>query len=161
MSEAEIRVKVADLAVATGRTTVSTLGLGSCIAILVHAPRAQVGGLAHVLLPDESLARERGNPAKFATTAVPMLIAEMTARGARGPIIAKLVGGASMFTSLLPAGGGNMGERNARAARQALARAGVPVVAEDTGGDFGRSVYLDVSDGRVRIRALGRGEYEL
>ena len=157
----EIRVKVADMAVASGPATVATLGLGSCVAIILHAPDAQVGGMAHVLLPDESLARERGNPAKFATTAVPKLLAEMLARGARGRIVAKLVGGASMFGSLLPAGGGNMGERNAAAARQALAKANLPLVAEDVGGDFGRSVYLHVATGRLRVRALRRGEYDL
>ena len=154
-------MKVADLAVARGPATVATLGLGSCVAIVLHAPEAQVGGMAHVLLPDESLARERSNPAKFATTAVPKLLAEMVARGARGRIVAKLVGGASMFGALLPPGGVNMGERNAAAARQALAKANLPLVAEDVGGDFGRSVYLHVATGRLRIRALRRGEYDL
>ena len=157
----EIRVRVADWAVARGPSTVVTLGLGSCVAIVLHAAETQVGGLAHVLLPDESLSRERGNPAKFATTAVPKLLGEMATHGARGRIVAKLVGGASMFGALLPPGGTNMGERNAEAARQALAKAGVPIVAEDVGGDFGRSVYLHVATGRVRVRALRRGEYDL
>ena len=157
----EIRVRVADWAVARGEGVVSTLGLGSCVAIILHSRDAKVGGLAHVLLPDETFSRERVNPAKFATTAVPMLVSEMMARGARGPLVAKIVGGASMFGALLPAGGVNMGERNAEAARRALAAAGIPLVADDTGGDFGRSVYLDVASGRVRVRALRRGEYDL
>jgi chemotaxis protein CheD len=157
----EIRVKVADWAVARGDAVVATLGLGSCVAIMLHARDARVGGLAHVLLPDESFSRERANAAKFATTAVPKLVAEMQARGARGPLVAKIAGGASMFGALLPAGGVNMGERNAEAARRALAAAGIPLVADDTGGDFGRSVYFNVADGRVRVRALRRGEYDL
>lgn len=157
----EIRVKVADWAVARGDAVVSTLGLGSCVAIILYARASRVGGFAHVLLPDESFSRERTNAAKFATTAVPMLLAALEARGAKGPIVAKLVGGASMFGTLLPAGGVNMGDRNAEAARQALADAGIPIVAEDTGGDFGRSVFLNVADGTVRVRALKRGEYDL
>jgi chemotaxis protein CheD len=70
---------------------------------------------------------------------------------------AKLVGGASMFANLLPAGGINIGERNVTAARDALAAAGVPVVAEDIGSDHGRSVFFHLADGRVEIRSLKKG----
>jgi chemotaxis protein CheD len=157
----EVRVRVADLGAARGDVLLSTLGLGSCVAIVLHDAAAAVGGLAHVLLPSEGLSRDRTNPAKFAGTAVPALLAEMRGLGARGPFTARLVGGASMFGSLLPAGGVNMGERNVMASREALALAGVPLVAEDTGGEHGRSVFFRVADGRVRVRSLRLGEREL
>jgi chemotaxis protein CheD len=118
VTDDEIRVKVADWAAARGEGTIVTLGLGSCVAIMLHARDTRVAALAHVLLPDETFSRAPTNPAKFATSAVPLLLAEMRARGARGPIVAKLAGGASMFGALLPAGGVNMGERNADAARR-------------------------------------------
>ena len=63
----EIRVKVADYAVAADGV-IATIGLGSCVAIVLHDPTARVGGLAHVLLPDESMSRDRSNPAKFPAT---------------------------------------------------------------------------------------------
>ena len=153
----EIRVKVAEHAVAGGDAVIATIGLGSCVAIMVHDAAAGMAALAHVLLPNESLSRDTSNSAKFASTAVPLLLRELRAAGAPGPYTAKLAGGASMFAQLLPAGGINMGERNVEAARAALAAAGVPVIARDTGGEHGRSVYMRAADGAVVVRSLKRG----
>ena len=75
----------------------------------------------------------------------------------RDRVSAKIVGGASMFAALIPAGGINIGERNIVAARDALDAAGVPIVAEDVGSDYGRSVYLSTQDGRVEVRSLRKG----
>jgi len=153
-----IRVRVADFAVASGDVVISTLGLGSCVAIAVHDSRARIGGLAHVLLPSESMSRDRSNHAKFPGTAVPLLLEEMRKLGARGPFTAKLAGGASMFGALLPIGGINMGQRNVEASRRALVEAGVAIVAQDVGGGYGRSVFLHVADGHVVIRSLTHGD---
>lgn len=153
----EIRVGVADHAVGAGEARITTVGLGSCVAIVMYDASARVGGLAHVLLPVASAGRVPGGPARYASTAVPMMLAELRAAGAGRRVTAKLVGGASMFAALLPAGGVNMGERNVEAALQALARAGLPLVGRDTGGDHGRSVSLDLATGRVDVRSLKRG----
>ncbi|MFI5230290.1 MAG: chemotaxis protein CheD [Gemmatimonadales bacterium] len=153
----EIRVKVADYAVASAGM-ISTIGLGSCVAIVLYDAVARVGGLAHVLLPNESMARDRSNPAKFPTTAVPLLLEKMRAIGAvPDRVHAKIVGGASMFGNLLPPSGINIGERNLTAVRDVLAVAKVPIVAQDTGSDYGRSVYLFLRDGRVEVRSLRKG----
>jgi len=147
---AEIRVKVADFAVARDEQTLITIGLGSCVAIMLYDAAARIGGLAHTLLPDESMARDRSNPAKFAASAVTLLLAEMTRLGADARRVrAKLVGGASMFSNLLPKGSINIGDRNILAARQALGRCDVPIDAEDVGSDHGRSVHFHLEDGRV------------
>jgi chemotaxis protein CheD len=153
----EIRVKVADYAVAaTG--TITTIGLGSCVAIMLYDAAVRVGGLAHVLLPSEAMSRDRSNPAKFPATVVPLLLNEMRNLGARADRIqAKIAGGASMFGALMPPGGINIGERNVIAVREVLACAKVPIVAEDTGSDYGRSVFLFLEDGRVEVRSLRRG----
>jgi len=153
-----IRVRVADYAVASGDAVIATLGLGSCVAIAMYDQQARVGGLAHVLLPNESMSRDRSNRAKFPTSAVALLLDEMRRLGATGPFTAKLAGGASMFGALLPIGGVNMGQRNVEAARRALVDAGVPIVGQDTGGGYGRSVFLHVTDGRVIIKSLAQGE---
>ena len=81
-STTEIRVKVADFAVGRDDQTLITIGLGSCVAIILYDEVARIGGLAHTLLPDESMARDRSNPAKFATSSVALLLAEMTRFGA-------------------------------------------------------------------------------
>jgi len=154
----EIRVKVADYAVGRDEQTLITIGLGSCVAIALYDPRTRIGGLAHTLLPSESMARDRSNPAKFPASAVVTLLAEMTRLGADARRVrAKLVGGASMFANLLPAGGINIGDRNVAAARQALEASRVPVVAEDVGSDHGRSVHFHLDDGRVEVRSLKKG----
>lgn len=153
----EIRVKVADYAVSQGDVVISSVGLGSCVAIALYDTRTTVGGLAHILVPSPSLSRDTSNPAKFPSTAVPLLVEEMRRRGASADIRAKIAGGASMFASLIPAGGINMGERNAAATRQALQDAGVPLVGEDIGGEHGRSVYFHLRDGRLEIRSLKIG----
>jgi len=69
----EIRVKVADCAVGRDEQTLITIGLGSCVAIILYDARARIGGLAHTLLPNESMARDRSNPAKFPASAVVVL----------------------------------------------------------------------------------------
>ena len=104
----EIRVKVADYAVASGSTVISTIGLGSCVAIMLYDGSSRIGGLAHILLPSEGLSLDSENRAKFPSTAIPLLVEELRKRGAWGRPIAKIVGGASMFSSLLPSGGINM-----------------------------------------------------
>lgn len=155
-------MRVADAAVGRGEVVLSTIGLGSCVAIVLHDRLLQIGGLAHILLPSETMTRDRGNAAKFPTTAVPLLIERMRGLGARpSTITAKLVGGASMFTSLLPSGGLQMGERNLIATRAVLARASIPIVAEDVGGGHGRTVYFHVATGAVEVRSLSRGHVVL
>lgn len=154
----EIRVKVAECAVGRDEQTLITIGLGSCVAIVLYDSVTRIGGLAHTLLPDESMARDRTNPAKFPASAVTLLLAEMTRLGADATRVrAKLVGGASMFANLLPKGGINIGDRNIAAARQALERNRIRIVAEDVGSDHGRSVHFHLDDGRVEVRSLKKG----
>ncbi|HWK88381.1 MAG TPA: chemotaxis protein CheD [Longimicrobium sp.] len=155
-------VKVAQHAVGGAPDTLVTLGLGSCVAILLHDPQARVGGLAHVLLPEPALSRDRGNHYKFASTAVPAMLEDLAARGARASRLeARLVGGAAMFSTLMVPGTLNMGERNIRAAREALKRAGIPIRAEAVGGDYGRSVRFAVGAGRTVVSSVGRGDVVL
>ena len=153
----EVRVKVADYAVAASGM-LSTIGLGSCVAIVLYDEESAVGGLAHVLLPNETMSRDRSNPAKFPATAVPLLLEEMRRLGAQvGRVRAKIAGGASMFGNLMGTAGMNIGERNVQAVRRALEMAGIPVVADDTGSDYGRSVFFFLDDGRVEVRSLRKG----
>jgi chemotaxis protein CheD len=155
----EIRVRVADYAVSAAPDVLVTIGLGSCVAISLRDGVARVGGLAHILLPSEAMSRDRENRAKFAGTAVPLLVEEMLARGARvSRMTAKLAGGAAMFSTLVTSHGLQMGERNVLACRAALQTAGIPLLAQDVGGDYGRSVYFSVADGALRIRSVRRGE---
>lgn len=158
MNRPELIVRVADLRTGTGQDVLMTVGLGSCVAILLHDPVAHVGGMAHVLLPSPALSRQDGNPAKFPQTAVPRLVELMGQQGASTRrMSARLVGGASMFASLAAPGTIQMGERNVVACRQALYQEGLGLSGEATGGDYGRTVRLWVSDGRVEVSSVAHG----
>jgi chemotaxis protein CheD len=152
----ETIVRMAEWAVERGGGVLVTLGLGSCVAIMLHDPGPPLGAMAHILLPSRSLARDGSNPAKFPETAVPFLVERLLAAGgARSRLVAKLAGGASMFAQLMTPGTLQMGERNVVAARDALRRAGIPLVGEAVGGARGRSVRFHVLDGHVEIRSVG------
>ncbi len=150
-------MRVADWAAERGDGVLVTLGLGSCVAIMLHDPGVPAGAMAHVLLPSRSLARDHSNPAKFPETAVPLLVERLRALGATpGRLVAKLAGGASMFSQLLQPGTIQMGERNVVASRAALRAAGIPVVREAVGGTVGRTVRFDVASGAVDVRSVGQ-----
>jgi len=152
----EVIVSVADWAAERGDGVLVTLGLGSCVAIMLHDAQARAGAMAHVLLPSLSLARDITNRAKFPETAVPLLIERLKELGADPRrLVAKLAGGASMFGQLVTPGTIQMGERNLLAARTALRAAAIPIVREAVGGERGRSVRFHVKDGRAEIRSVG------
>ncbi len=161
-SPREIVVRMGEYAVVRGEGVLVALGLGSCVAIILHDRHARVAGLAHVVLPSASLSRDRDRPARAAETAVPLLVGAMKAEGADvARLAARLAGGASMFANLLVAGTVSMGERNALAARAALRAAGIPIVGESVGETFGRSVWFDVRRGTAVIRTVGREDHVL
>lgn len=149
-------MKVADWAAERGDGVLVTLGLGSCVAIMLYDPQAKIGAMAHVLLPSTSLARDITNRAKFPETAVPLLIERLKALGADPRrLVAKLAGGARMFGQLVTPGTIQMGDRNILASRNALRAATIPIIREAVGGERGRTVRFHIKDGRVEIRSVG------
>ncbi len=159
MTTTELLVRVADLQAGRGDAVLVTLGLGSCVAIMLHDAAGQLGGLAHILLPSRSLSRGGDNPGRFPQTAIPALLERMGELGAdRRRITARLVGGAAMFASLAPAGSIQMGDRNLIAVREVLTGHAIPIVGELVGGAQGRSVWFEVATGRIRVRSVGQSE---
>lgn len=155
-------VSLGQSAVSHGAETLAVLGLGSCVAVILHDPEAHIGGLVHVVLPSISLARDRSNPSRFAETAVPYLLEQLQAAGALCErLTGRLVGGASMFANLIPAGSMHMGHRNVMACRAALRAVQVRVTGEAVGGEAGRSVWFEAASGRVLVRTVGHEPVEL
>lgn len=150
----ELQVPIARHGVVKAPGRLVCVGVGSCVVIAIHDAAEQVGALAHVLLPEEADGLATGHPARFASSAVPLLVSSLKARGAVGPYQAKLTGGAALFGDVLAPKGG-IGQRNVAAARAALAAAGIPIVAEDVGGSVGRSIVFDVETGNVAVRFTG------
>jgi chemotaxis protein CheD len=158
VSERNLVVRVADLEVGGDGDALLTVGLGSCVAIVLHDAAARVGGMAHVLLPAPGLSRRQEQPGKCPQTAVPVLLERMAKRGASPRrITARIAGGASMFAALAPPGTVHMGERNVVASREILRHIGLPLVGEDVGADYGRTVRFRVTDGRMEISSVMHG----
>jgi chemotaxis protein CheD len=161
MNEPRVHVKIGEIKIAHAEGTLYAIGLGSCVAVVLYDARERVGGLAHVMLPQPTSAPNQ-LPGRSAPTAIPEMVRIMEAAGARKRgIYARIIGGAAMFESVLPAEGLRLGARNIEAVKQALSSAKIPLRGEDVGGSFGRSVYFDAADGKVLVRAVKRDDVVL
>lgn len=139
------------------------LGLGSCIGVCMYDPVARTAGMAHVVLPEKPASLSvPDKPGKYAGTAVPALLKMMVTAGARkDAIVTKIVGGGKMFDIGKDSSFINIGQRNAENVLAALKEAGLKILAQDVGGNRGRTVRLFVSDGKVSVKTLGEGVKEL
>ncbi|MCM3745987.1 chemotaxis protein CheD [Paenibacillus pasadenensis] len=158
-----VKVGMADLNVATRGECIRTSGLGSCVGLTLYDPDRKVAGMAHVMLPDSAIAREETfNRAKYADTALPLLIEELEKAGAKiGRLLAKMAGGSQMFASLGKSDSLRIGPRNVESCMQMLDRYGIPLIGEDTGGSHGRTIELDSETGILYVRSVQQGTKEL
>lgn len=148
-----VNVGVAQLKVASSPTALRTI-LGSCVAICIYDRMKKVGGLVHILLPNSQDANI--NPEKYADTGIQLLVNRLMKDGAKKDFLsAKIAGGASMFKFESNLALGKIGERNIEETREMLKKLGVPIVAEDVGGNNGRVVDFFLEDGRMKIKAAG------
>ena len=153
------QVGMAELKVVRSPDKLITAGLGSCIGICLIDKTAQVGGMAHIMLPSSLQARNAQNRAKFADTAVEDLISEMEKMGAVSRrIVAKIAGGSQMFKVSAVSEVLKIGIRNSQAVEEALAQSRIRLLAKDTGGNFGRTIIFDTESGDLQVRTIGHGE---
>lgn len=161
MSEV-IKVGMADYKTSRNPNSIISYGLGSCVGIALYDSLNKIGGLAHIMLPDSTQARSAENPAKFANTALPLMLDDMIKMGAsKGRITAKIAGGAQMFTFANATDVMRVGERNTEAVRTMLKKMDIRIIADDTGGNYGRTVELKLDTGIYRVRTIAQGEKEL
>ena len=156
-----IKIGISDLNVAKNGDVLVTYALGSCVGICLYDNVRKVAGLAHIMLPDSVGFNATGLQAhKFANLAIPKLIEKMEAAGARKACMkAKIAGGARMFASINNSSLANIGERNVIAVKRTLQTLNIPIIAEDTGKDYGRTQFLDSATGVMRVKSVNRGEW--
>ncbi len=154
-----VKVGMADLNTVIAPGILVTLGLGSCVGIALYDTERRIAGLAHIMLPSSKSINNKQNPAKFADTAVETLLNMMIERGAdQKVIVAKIAGGAQMFSfknnnsNLL-----NIGKRNVIATKEILNKFGIPLLAEDTGGNFGRTIEFHSDTGILVVKTINYG----
>ncbi|WP_255170016.1 chemotaxis protein CheD [Natrononativus amylolyticus] len=147
-----VQVGISELVVSEGDDTLKSYGLGSCLAIALYDPDTDIGGLAHIMLPDGDAADNSDTkPGKYADTAIRALLRRMVERGASYTAVeAKIAGGSDMFQ--FESFGEGVGNRNIAAAREELEKLGVPLIAEDVGGSSGRTVEFTPGTGALTVR---------
>ena len=152
-----IKVGMADLNVCVAPNAITTLGLGSCVGIILYDQRNKIAGLAHVMLPDSTKISNNENKAKFADTGIDELINRMKEIGAnpRG-LVAKIAGGAQMFAFSKNNDMMRIGDRNVEATKAKLNELSIPILAEDTGFNYGRTIEFHPETGELHIKSVGK-----
>ena len=153
-----VKIGMADLGTAKSPGSLITLGLGSCVGIVLYDKVNKVGGLAHIMLPYSTEIKNNSNKSKFADTAIEILINKMIDLGAKKRnIIGKLAGGSQMFSFNSKSNVLTIGERNVKASKEKLKGHNIKIISEDTGGNYGRTIELNTEDGSLLVKTIGHG----
>ena len=156
-----LRVGIGDFVVSNQKDDIiTTIALGSCVAVCLWEPEARIAGMLHFMLPDSKLNAERARtqPAVFADLGIPLLFRAAYELGAeKKRCHVRLVGGAEVTGQRPQAIEGffNVGPRNVLAARGVLWRNGIMTRGEAVGGNTVRSLSMSVADGRIAIKTDG------
>lgn len=155
-----IKVGMADLKTCISPDGVITLGLGSCVGITIRDPILKVGGMVHIMLPDSTAIRNsHQNLAKFADTGIDELVRQIELLGARrSRMVAKIAGGATMFKFQKENDLIMIGNSNIEATKEKLRQLNIPILAQDVGANYGRTVTFFPETGDFHIRAVGKAE---
>ena len=158
-----IKVGIAQMDVVKAPNTIRTSGLGSCVGVVLYDESKQVAGLIHVMLPDSSLGRSDAiNVAKFADTGIKALIELLKIEGVQAfRLKAKIAGGAQMFQFTSDRDSMRIGPRNVEAVKAELRKNSIPLIAEDTGGNNGRTIEFNPITSKLNIRTVNRGVSEI
>ncbi|MDR2277297.1 MAG: chemotaxis protein CheD [Vagococcus sp.] len=162
MSE-QLKVGISDYKITKAPNQLVTLGLGSCIGIVIYNQDTKIGGLSHIMLPDSKLFNHQTNLKieKFADLAIPQMVEELKSKSKNGRLVAKIAGGASMFQLQGKAKSQNIGERNIQAVESILSDLKIPILAKHVGGNMGRSLFVDLETLGVSVKMVNRELYEL
>jgi chemotaxis protein CheD len=151
-------VSMGEMVIGNNPDLLMIVGLGSCIALCLYDGDAKVGGMAHIMLPElkskskskKELDERESRSCKYADRAVSNLLREILESGAKKwRIAAKIAGGASLFPELDTL---RIGEKNEFAIKKALEEERIKLLAEDTGGNYGRTVTLNTCTGELMVK---------
>ena len=156
-----INIRIADANIAFEEDVLKTIGLGSCVAVTLFDREKKIGGMIHFMLPSKVFSKAFFNPYKYCDTGLSNLIMEMEQLGSKKyRMEAKLVGGANMFSVFIKNIEESIGYRNIEMAKKVLRENRIPVLAEDTGSDYSRSVEFTVKTGLIKVSSYKNGEMQ-
>lgn len=154
-----VKVRMADYAICKVPCTITTIGLGSCVGIVLYDPVRKNCGMLHAMLPDSKRIRNNSNRSKFVDTGLEDMISELEKMGSpKRTLKAKMAGGAAMFDFTEVNDMTSIGAQNVQAAKDMLKELGIPLIAEDTGKNYGRTICFSPETGELFIKAVGHTE---
>ncbi|MDH7553338.1 MAG: chemotaxis protein CheD [Spirochaetota bacterium] len=154
-----ITVPIADYKISQSPDILRTI-LGSCVGICLYDPESRIGGLAHIMLPENN--DKSTNPKKYADSAIALMIDELRKKGAHiEHLVAKIAGGASMFKMPENSFIGSIGINNIQKVREILDNYRITIISQDVFGDYGRTVDFFLETGKLKIKSLGREDKEI
>ena len=148
-----VTVGIADLNVVNAPDSLVTYALGSCVGICLYDAEKKLAGLAHIMLPlSKEAVQGADNKRRYADTGIMELVQTMNLKGSPTPkLVAKIAGGAQMFNANSAVI--NIGERNVDAVKKVLSSYRIRIIAEETGLNFGRTVFFHADTGIMEVRA--------
>lgn len=153
-----ITVGISDAKIAESPGTLVTYALGSCIGICLYDGTVKIGGLAHIMLPYLPESGSDEQIWRYADSSLPAVVREMESMGCRKErMLAKIAGGAKMFEVADDSTFGSIGARNIGAVRETLQKLRIRIAAEDTGLNYGRTVYFYAETGIMVVKSFANG----
>lgn len=150
---ADTIIGIGELCVSKAPDTITTLGLGSCVGLVLYDRINRIGGMAHIMLPQAPPNVEQKLKAKYADTAFAELLGAMIRAGSNRYLIqAKLAGGAHMFSSAMDSDVMKVGLRNVEMCHRMLSQNSILILAEDVGGNVGRTINFNCETGALNIK---------
>jgi chemotaxis protein CheD len=162
---ANLSVSMGQIVIGKKEDILLASGIGSCVVICLYSKEEQVGGAAHIMLPQHPTPKkimsiEVGNNeellklelGRYADTGIDTLVTELTKQNINmKDIEAKIIGGAEMFSAIV-AEENRIGPANILAVKNKLTSINIKVVSEDVGGNSGRSIRFSIENGKIDIK---------
>lgn len=153
-----LTIGIAEMGVVKDDDVLITYALGSCIGVCLYDANIKLAGMVHVMLPTAPADGPGKAIGRYADTGIPALVSSMESKGSmRSRLKAKIAGGAKMFTIPGDSVVGNIGDRNIQEVKKVLGSLRIPIVGEDVGLDYARTMSFNASDGMATIKAFSKG----
>lgn len=155
-----VNVGISDMKIVSSPDIVATYALGSCVGICIIDKISQIGGMVHIMLPQNPNPTDEKSVFKYADTGIEEMIKQLERKGClRMRMTAKIAGGAKMFEMSDDKNSsiGNIGERNVIAVKKVLQNLKIRLISEDTGLNYGRTIFFDSSNGELLVKSFAKG----
>lgn len=119
--------------------------LGSCVSVCINDPVKKISGMNNFVYPEK---KGEQSLSKFGNYSIPQLIKMMFEMGAEKKNLEAHIIGGSCSTKYASR---DLGVKNVKLAKKILKKYNIPVVNDDTGGQFGRKVMFDTHKGEVIV----------